>query len=125
MTTLDFTEEEMNEALGRIISAFGLALRAGKCSVGTEKCVEDMRAEKIKLLAVASDNSENTKKKLNDTSKYHNINILFLPCDKLTLAQKLGKKGEASCAGILDDGFVKIIEKLYGQVHTRHTEVQQ
>ena len=122
---LDFTEEEIKEALDRIISAFGLAMRAGKCSVGTEKCVEDMRAEKIKLLAIASDNSGNTEKRLHDTSKYHNVKVLFLPCDKSTLAQKLGKEGEISCAGILDAGFVKIIEKLYEQVHTRHTEVQQ
>ncbi len=125
MVTLDFTEEEMNAALDRIISAFGLALRAGKCSVGTEKCVEDMRSEKIKLLAVASDNSDNTKKRLSDTALFHKTRILFLPCDKKSLAERLGKKGETSCAGILDDGFVKIIEKLYGQVHTRHTEVQQ
>ena len=123
METLDFTAEEMNMILDRIISAFGLALRAGKCSVGTQTCVDNMRSGKIKLLAVASDNSDNTKKRLFDTALYHNIQVLFLPCDKLYLAQKLGKTGETSCAGILDEGFVKIIEKLYGQLHTRHTEV--
>ena len=109
----------------KLISAFGLALRAGKCSVGTERCVVDIRAHYAKLVIVPEDISDNTKKRIYSAVSFHGVPIIELPCSKSTLGERLGKTGGISCAAVTDEGFVKIVEKIYGEIHTGHTEVQQ
>ena len=100
-------------------------LKAGKCAVGSEKCVEEIRAENAKLIIVPCDNSENTEKRINDAVTFHNVPLIKLCAEKKELARKFGKKSEVSCAALLDAGFVKIVDKLYGEIHATHTEVQQ
>lgn len=121
----NFSPDELEKVKERIVSAAGLAKRAGKCVMGTEMCVENIRSEKAKLVVAANDLSANTVKRLKDSCSFHNVEILFLGYDKLELGLKLGKKNGTSCAAILDDGFVNICRKIYNEVHTENTEVQQ
>ena len=125
MTKLDFTPEEIEICTDRIVSALGLARKAGKCVIGTELCVECIRNGSAKFVAAANDLSDNTAKRLKDSTSFHNIKLVVLDCDMSTLASRFGKKSNVACAAITDEGFVKIIEKIYGEVHTQHTEVQQ
>ena len=120
-----FTKEELVKCEDRIINAFGLAKRAGKCVLGTEMCVENIRNEKAKLVVAASDLSDNTVKRLTDSCSFHNVELIFVSADKMLLGQKLGKKNGTSSAAILDEGFVNICHKIYNEVHTELTEVQQ
>ena len=120
-----FSTEELERAKERIVSAAGLAKRAGKCVMGTEICVEHIRNEKARLVIAANDLSSNTVKRLTDSCKFHNVELLFLGFDKNELGTRLGKKNGTSCAAILDDGFVNICRKIYSEVHTENTEVQQ
>ncbi|MBE6682068.1 MAG: 50S ribosomal protein L7ae [Ruminococcaceae bacterium] len=120
-----FTPDEIAVCEDRIINAFGLAKRAGKCVMGTEMCVENIRCGKAKLVVCASDLSANTLKRFNDSCSYHNVELIFLKADKLTLGQRLGKNNGTSSAAILDEGFVNICRKIYNEVHTENTEVQQ
>ena len=120
-----FTPEELEKVKERLVSAFGLAMRARKCVTGTEMCVENIRNEKAKLVVAANDLSSNTVKRLCDSCTFHNVEILFVDFNKMELGTRLGKKNGTSCAAMLDDGFVNICRKLYGEVHTENTEVQQ
>ena len=120
-----FTEDELFKCEDRIINAFGLAKRAGKCVLGTEMCVENIRNKKAKLVIAASDLSDNTVKRLTDSCNFHEIELIFLNADKTILGQKLGKKNGTSSAAVLDEGFVNICRKIYNEVHTELTEVQQ
>ncbi len=120
-----FTPEELKRAEERIVSAFGLAKRAGKCILGTDMCVDAIRSEKALLVVAASDLSKNTVKRLCDSCSFHNVELLFLSYDKNELGKRLGKNNGTSCAAVLDDGFVNICRKLYNEIHTEMTEVQQ
>lgn len=120
-----FTPDELESVKERLVSAFGLAKRAGKCVMGTEMCVENIRNKKAKLVVAACDLSDNTVKRLKDSCSYHKVELLFVGFDKNELGQRLGKKNGTSCAAILDESFVNICRKLYGEVHTENTEVQQ
>lgn len=120
-----FTKQEIVICEDRIINAFGLAKRAGKCVLGTEMCVENIRNGKAKLVIAASDLSDNTVKRLSDSCNYHNVELIFVEADKIELGRKLGKNNGTSSAAILDDGFVNICRKIYNEVHTELTEVQQ
>ena len=120
-----FTSEELALCEDRIINAFGLAKRAGKCVTGTEMCVENIRGGKAKLVICASDLSDNTVKRFRDSCSFHNVELIFANADKMVLGQKLGKNNGTSSAAILDEGFVNICRKIYNEVHTVNTEVQQ
>ncbi len=122
---LDFAEAELTEALERIVMALGLALKAGKCIVGTDLSVDSIRAKKAALAFMPSDVSDNTRKRITDSCNYHNVHLIVLPCSKEFLGKKLGKKAGVSCAVIADKSFVKIVEKIYVEIHTRFTEVHK
>ena len=125
MNTLDFTPEEIEKSLDRILSALSLSRKAGKCVTGTDMCTDSIRSKKAKLVLYACDLSDNTLKRIIDSCSYHEVQNIKLCITKDEFGRRLGKKSRISCAAILDDGFVKIIEKIYSEVHTEHTEVQQ
>lgn len=120
-----FTPEEIEKCSEKIINAFGLAKRAGKCVLGSEMCVENIRKKKAKLVICANDLSDNSVKRLKDSCSFHSVELIFVNADKMTLGKKLGKNNGTACAAILDEGFVNICRKIYSEIHTELTEVQQ
>ena len=85
----------------------GLAYKARKIAVGTELSIEKMRQKKAVLIVLASDASENTKKKIRDKASYYGIDVM----ESLTstqLSQAIGKTNIKVIA-ILDEGFKNII----------------
>ncbi len=120
-----FSPDELKKCKDKIVNAFGLAMRAGKCTVGADMCVEQIRSGKAKLVVAACDLSQNTIKKLNDSCSYHSVELLILSLDKAELGKRLGKQTGVACAAILDDGFVNICRKIYKEVRVELMEVQQ
>ena len=120
MNRSETSKDVINE---KILGAVGLATRARKCFIGTELCVESMRANKGKLLLVASDISDNTKKKLVKTALFHKIPHIFVDSGKAQLAHAAGKTSDCAAILLTDDGFVKIIKKLGVKIHITDTEV--
>ena len=112
-----------DETKKKLLGARGLAARARKCLTGTEICVDYMRESKGKLLVVASDVSENTRKLLIKTAVFHKIPYSEPCIDKGSLAHAAGKKSNAAAVLITDSGFVKIIENLNVEIHITDTEV--
>lgn len=93
----------------KTMSLIGLAMRAGKIASGefsTEKAVKSGRA---RLVVVASDASDNTKKKFYNMCAYYQV-----PCetagDKETLGHAIGKEYRASLA-VLDENLAEAILK--------------
>ncbi len=120
MSKLEVQDTQVNL---KLFGAVGLAAKARKCLIGTEICVESMRANKGKLLLVASDISDNTKKKLVKTAIFHKIPYAFVNCSKGELAHAAGKMSDAAAILFNDEGFAKIIEKLDIEIHITDTEV--
>ncbi len=112
--------DEQTKALS---GAVGLALKAGKCLTGTEACVEKMRNGQGSLLVMAGDCSPNTEKRLLDSAKSHGIPYLLSPMTKAAFAALAGKKSDTAAFLIMDDGFVKILEKSGAAIHKTNTEV--
>lgn len=125
MKELVFSPAEMVLAKEKIIGAFGLARRAGKCQIGSEICVEQIRKNKAKLVIIADGVSDNTQKKIRSSCEYHNVECIDIGIDKYELGSKLGKKSGITCAAITDEGFVNICRKIHSEVHKQSMEVQQ
>ena len=87
----------------KVISLLGLAERAGKIASG------EFAAEKARLIIVAEDASDNTKKKFSDMCKYYQVPFACYSQKEL-LGHGIGKEFRASLA-VLDGGFAKAIEK--------------
>mgnify|MGYP001300056144 CR=1 FL=1 len=91
----------------------GLAFRAGKCSLGEEQILRDIRSQKAKLVLIAKDTGEQTKKKMTDKWKYYHVDYLIVEEDRDTLSHAIGKSQRVAIA-ILDAGFAKKIKSYFG-----------
>ena len=119
----DSLEKEMGEIEKRdkILSLIGLATKAGRCISGETMTESETKSGKAKLVIVASDASENTKKKFQDMCKFYKVPICIYG-DKDTLGHAMGKEFRASLA-ILDEGFADGIRKSLTIERILHKEV--
>lgn len=93
----------------KVLSLIGLSMKAGRCTSGEMMTENETKSGRVKLVIVASDASENTKKKFRDMCKFYRVPICFYG-DKDTLGHAMGKEFRASLA-ILDEGFAAGIQK--------------
>lgn len=91
----------------KIYSMIGMCMRSGRLAYGSDMCEENLN--KIRLIIVASDASENTKDKFKRVCK----NIVkykeYGTIDELS--HSIGKNNKA-VIGIMDEGFSKRIVEL-------------
>ncbi len=93
----------------KVFSYLGLATRAGSLCSGefmTEKVVKESKA---KLVIVATDASDNTKKMFTNMCAYYKVPIYFFG-EKTKLGHAIGKEFRASMA-LLDKGLADAVEK--------------
>lgn len=91
----------------KILSLLGLATRSRNVVSGefmTDKAVHEGKA---KLVIVATDASDNTKKEFSDMCKYYKVPYYEF-ATKDELGHSMGKEMRASVA-VIDDGFAKSI----------------
>lgn len=93
----------------KALSMLGLATKAGKIKAGefsTEKAVKDGKAY---VVIVASDASDNTKKKFRNMCHYYHVDMEVFS-DKVSLGNACGKEFRASLA-VIDEGLAKAVRK--------------
>lgn len=103
----------------KVLSMLGIAKKAGKIVSGefsTENSIKDGTAC---LVIVATDSSDNTKKRFKDMCIYRDIPIRFYS-SKDNLGQSMGNEFRASLA-LTDAGLADSIMKLIDEAD--HTEV--
>jgi ribosomal protein L7Ae-like RNA K-turn-binding protein len=93
----------------------GLAFRAGKCTIGEEAIVQDIKRKKIKLLIIANDVSPNTLKKFTDKCNHYNVPF-FVTDSREVLSNAIGKSGRVAI-GITDTGFANKITSMLDQIN--------
>jgi len=76
--------------INNIYSFIGLAKKAGKLISGDETCERAVKAGKVKLVIIADDASENTKKKFMDICRYRGIEVRYFG-EKELLGKHIGK----------------------------------
>lgn len=91
----------------KALQLLSLAQRAGKVSSGEFKTEESVKAGKAKLVVLASDASDNTKKKFMDMCSYRNVPVIVYS-DKEELGHYIGKEFRATLA-VTDEGLSKKI----------------
>lgn len=102
----------------KVLGTLGLATKAGVVVSGefmTEKAIRDGEA---KLVIVAEDASDNTKKNFKDSCTFYHVPYVIYG-DKETLGNAIGKQFRASLA-VLDKGFATSIEKNFDLEVTKY-----
>ena len=101
----------MTEKQQKAYNLIGIAKKAGKIIAGTEMVVESIRAKKkaVKAVFISCDASENTLKRITNTSDYYKIPAFKTVFDKLELGRITGASGERSVIGVTDEGLAKAI----------------
>ena len=94
----------------KFLSFLGLAQRSGNLVTGEDTCEIYIKKGNVKLVIVALDASENTKKKFNDLCVYRNIKIITYG-DRDQMSHAIGKSNRA-VYGIKNMAFSETLIKL-------------
>ena len=105
-------------SVSRTDRLIGLAMKAGKIISGSDLVETGIRTGKAKLVLLAQDASDNTKKRLRDKCTYYQVPI-YLYSDKNALGKMIGKE-ERSAAAVTDDGFAEAIKKILDSESYNH-----
>ena len=95
--------------LTKALSMISLATKAGKTASGEFATEKEVKTGYAELVIVATDASENTKKKFKNMCEFYEVPIYFYG-DKDTLGHAMGKEFRASLA-VTDAGFAREIAK--------------
>ena len=106
------------------LGVIGLAKRAGKLVQGAESVVDMIRAGKAKLVILACDPSDNTKKLIRDKAGFYSVRIEESDIGMAELGKAIGKKSAAAVA-ITDVNFVNAYDSslLSGDAATKERGV--
>ena len=93
----------------KILSYLGLAARARKVQTGEFSTEKSVKSGKAAMVIVATDASDNTKKKFTNMCTFYDVPI-YVYGTKETLGASVGKEMRASLA-LEDTGFCNAIKK--------------
>jgi ribosomal protein L7Ae-like RNA K-turn-binding protein len=95
----------------KLLSALGLCRKAGKLICGTPMICDALRsAKKPYAVIMASDNSENTQKKLDDKCKIYGVELMIPDLDGDQLSSAVGKSGRLSAVAVTDENLYQLIK---------------
>ena len=95
----------------RLLNMIGLARRAGKVSTGAFVCEKMIKSRRARLVILACDASENTKKAVTDSCRFYNIRVIEIS-DMESLGHITGG-GDRAVVSVNDNNFAKAISDIY------------
>ena len=84
----------------------GLAARAGKVASGEYQTEKSIKAGRARLVLLAQNASDGTKKKFTDSCTFYQVPWICLEATKDELGQAIGRQ-ERACAAIEESGFAE------------------
>ena len=93
----------------KVFSYIGIAAKAGYLTSGEFMAEKSVKEGKAKLVIVAEDASNNTKKMFTNMCTYYKVPIYFFG-EKTNLGHAIGKEFRASLV-LLDQGLADMVEK--------------
>ncbi len=97
----------------KVLTLLGFASKAGKLCYGMDKTCEFLKANKTKLVVVAFDVSQKSKKEISFFA--HNKDVIAVTLEDVTIEQlstAVGRK--CGIISVNDDGFAEAISKILG-----------
>ena len=92
------------------LGVIGLAARARAIAIGTNNVLEAVRGKKARLVLIASDVSENTRKTLTDKTAYYSVASEQIDITAEELGRAVGRDNTAAIA-FNDENFIIAYKK--------------
>ncbi len=92
------------------LGVIGLAARARGIVIGSNQVLEAVRSKKAKLVLIANDVSDNTKKMLNNKSAFYSVKAEQIDISTEELGKAVGHSHTAAIA-FTDSNFIIAYEK--------------
>ena len=91
--------------------ALGICAKARRAITGTALICEALRSERTRpcLVLAASDNSENTAKRLSDRCAFYGVELVTLDLDGDALSRLLGKSGRVAAVAVTDENLCRLV----------------
>ncbi len=105
----------------KMLSYMGFAAKARKIVNGYNTCVFTMEKRKVKLLIIAADLAENSKKKMISAASKFNVEYRVFG-DSEEMSRMTGTAGKGIFA-ITDENFANVISKEIDQIEALEREV--
>lgn len=99
----------------RILSLLGLSLRGGNLAVGEEPVDAAARAKDARLLLLAADSADNTRRRCEHMALAGSCLWVRLPCTKEQMGRALGRNSVA-LAAVTDIGLASALAKLLAEL---------
>lgn len=96
--------------MDKILGMLGISAKAGKIISGTDAVIEKMKKRQVKLVLVAEDASDKTKKEMRFKCSQNNVPIIIW--GNIDINSKAIGKNNKAIIGILDKGLADSIEKM-------------
>lgn len=96
--------------MDKVLGMLGISAKAGKIVSGTDIVIEKMKKKQVKLVLVAEDASDKTKKEMRFKCSQNNVPIIIW--GNIDINSKAIGKSNKAIIGILDKGLADSIEKL-------------
>jgi len=110
--------------LNRELSLLGLASKAGKLAIGDEAVSDVIRHGKARLVVIASDAADNTKRRFEiDPGEYH-CKRVEIPATKAELGGALGRSTCAVCA-LCDIGFAASFLRILTNAYPEDAQLKE
>ncbi len=98
-------------ANNRLLGTLGLCRRAGKAVLGTDLVCKAMRRKELFSVVLASDASDNTKKKIRDKTAFYSVKLVETEMSSDEIGRAVGKAGSVAVVGIADENFSNALMK--------------
>lgn len=100
---------ELNPSHNKLGGMLGLARKAGKLSFGTDRITDSIRSKYPNIVLMASDISENTRKRIENCCKYYKTEYGNLNMTMDILSHYIGQTSAVSAVSITDKSFTAAI----------------
>lgn len=96
----------------KILTLIGFAYKSRNLVSGEGITLEYIKSNKVKIVFIANDASENTRKRISDKCKFRSIELIDI-FTRFEIGKAIGKD-ERVVLGITDENFANSIKKLLG-----------
>lgn len=100
--------------MNEVLNALSLAQKAGMVKTGSDTVLTEIKQGHAKLVIVAGDASDHTKKTFLNKCSFYHVDVQIL-ADKDSLSRALGKE-QRTVVCILSDGFKDLLLKKIGEL---------
>ena len=106
------------DSKNKTLLALGICAKARKLICGTPLICEALKGKtKPCLVLEASDNSENTAKRLSDRCQFYGVELIRLRVGGEMLAGAVGKQGKVAAVAVTDEQLCRLVRGTLEEEH--------